>query len=70
MIEKPMTESDFISKIDWEGGIIGALEYGLTADDVEPGSMRDAWRKLDELWAPMEDAIADVQAIIDEAADE
>lgn len=39
--------SDFISKIQWEGGISGAIDYGLDATEYElPGSVKDAWRQL------------------------
>jgi hypothetical protein len=39
--------ADFISKIYWEGGISGAIDYGLDATEYElPGSVKDAWRQL------------------------
>lgn len=39
--------SDFVDKIYWEGGIDGAIDYGLDADEYElPGSVKDAWRQL------------------------
>lgn len=72
---KPMSESDFAAKIEREGGITDALDYGLKAEDCEPGPLRDAWEKLELLkqraalielkWASIEEAIDDVQEILD-----
>lgn len=45
--DKPMTEAEFSQKVAWEGGVFGALEYGLKADDCEPGPLRDAWYNLE-----------------------
>lgn len=45
MTRKPA--ADFINKIYWEGGIDGAIDYGLDAEEYElPGSVKDAWRQL------------------------
>lgn len=41
-----MTEQEFANKIEWEGGILDALDYGLTPEDVEGGELQDAWRTL------------------------
>lgn len=41
------TRQEFASKVDWEGGIFGALDYGLT----EHGLDRDS--DLYELWADL-----------------
>ncbi len=40
---------DFEAKIDWEGGVYGALQYGLRADDFYPNlppRVREAWNDL------------------------
>lgn len=63
---RPMSESDFIAKIEWEGGVVGALEYGLTSNDVEPGELQNAWKELEKAWVPMQDAIEEVQSLIDD----
>lgn len=63
---EPMTESDFAAKIDWEGGITDALDYGLTAEHCEPGPLRDAWEKLELKWAAMQEEVEDVEAILEQ----
>ena len=60
-----MTEDEFIEKIHSEGGIIGALEYGLKSDDlaVQEGSLFWAWHKLENSWKIFDQ---DCAALLDE----
>lgn len=39
---------DLLSKIYWEGGIFGALEYGIREGDMPDGDteLQDAWSDL------------------------
>lgn len=39
------TRQEVAKKIDWEGGLVGALEYGLTEDDMPEGDaeLREIW---------------------------
>jgi hypothetical protein len=43
---------DFLGKIDWEGGVVDALEYGLTTERYPnlPQRLRDKWVELREAW--------------------
>jgi hypothetical protein len=36
MNRQPMTARRFAEKVDWEGGIVAALEYGLRPNDIDP----------------------------------
>lgn len=49
-----MTPLDFACKVDWEGGIFAALEYGLHATGLDPddpasAKLRDAWAELERV---------------------
>lgn len=37
-----MTKAELADKIEWEGGIVEAIRYGIAADDV-PEDIRDLW---------------------------
>lgn len=63
--DKPMTEHDFAAKVEWEGGITDALDYGLKAEDCEPGDLRTAWEKLELQWAAIQEEMDDVQEVLD-----
>jgi hypothetical protein len=51
-----MTTDDFIAKIRWEGGITGALEYGLGGDDLEGVDpvLAALWDKAQGLWLELD----------------
>lgn len=68
--KKRMTESDFAAKIEWEGGIVDALEYGLKYSDCEPGELRNAWEKLEVKWATIQDEINAVEDILNQIEEE
>lgn len=36
-------------KINWEGGVLAALDYGLRPEDIEDERLRVAWAELREL---------------------
>jgi hypothetical protein len=51
---------DFISKIDWEGGVYGALEYGLTARDYDlPKHLVDSWNEIRELFEDIDSLVSE-----------
>ena len=48
------TGHDVRDKVDWEGGVIGALEWGLDADDL-PEQYRAEWRVIAELYQQLDE---------------
>lgn len=49
------TPREFQDKIDWEGGFVEAVRYGITVDEIP--------RDLQGLWELLVDAVAEVEAI-------
>ena len=45
-----MTARAVAQKIQWEGGILGALEYGLRSDEIEDPELATLWRRLESLY--------------------
>lgn len=68
-----MTESrniyDLLSKIDWEGGITGVLDYGMRdIDNYDvPDSLKDAWADMVAVYAEFEGCMEDVYAELHKA---
>lgn len=58
---------DLANKCDWEGGIFGALEYGIKTDEIEDQNIKQLWAKLEILYNEMEPTIAELQDIFDNA---
>lgn len=46
-----LTEKDLetIDKIEYEGGVIDALEYGVKEDDFDNPELKSAWKELSEI---------------------
>jgi len=53
---KPSNDlEDFVAKIDWEGGIPSALDYGLRSIDYElPEDVAEKWDELVDFFAEFE----------------
>lgn len=58
---------DFVSKIDWEGGLDGALSYGLTTSDYEiPKEIQDKWAELQEIHSDFEAEAAEFWSLCEQ----
>lgn len=58
-----MTETEFINKVDWEGGLLEGLDWGLKENDLQEGT---------KLWSIVREvrlARADLKHWIDEYYD-
>ena len=47
------------SKIQWEGGVIASLEYGIRSADIEDVHLRVIWRSLETLYDQMRPLIVE-----------
>lgn len=57
-----MSAAEFAAKVEWEGGVLEALEYGLTVDDIDLGEV-----ELRGLWGPLQDAYRTLGPLVDAA---
>lgn len=57
-----MTPGEFAAKVDWEGGVLDALHYGLRADDIDDSApdLKRAWFRLQILWSQEIQPLLDV----------
>lgn len=58
--------AEVAEKIDWEGGLVAALEYGLTENDMPEGDaeLRATWTKLREGWEQLRPVVADIRKML------
>lgn len=58
--------NDLIEKIEWEGGIAGALDYGFAEiDDYDvPDDLKDAWAEMSDVWDEFESQRMIVQELL------
>ena len=67
-----MTLQQFIDKAAWEGGILGALEYGLDPNDIvaeneDQEKIREALIGLRAAFKPVEAALLEIEDLFEEA---
>lgn len=56
---------DFVGKIDWEGGLTGALDYGLSTDDYDiPEDVAEKWDEITEFFDEFESLSGEFWALI------
>lgn len=48
-----MTAKDLADKVHWEGGIVSALEYGISSDEIDDPELVALWRRLESLYDQM-----------------
>ncbi len=60
-----MTLTEFCAKIEYEGGVIEALRYGLLADDLVTAEPRGA--ELYDIWEALSAAWVSIGRLEDEA---
>ncbi|ANA86295.1 hypothetical protein SEA_LOZINAK_138 [Gordonia phage Lozinak] len=56
-----MSEEEFLDIIGAKGGVFEALDYGLSADELEPGHLRDRWNELRGAWSVFDAEIQDFE---------
>lgn len=49
------------NKIEWEGGVIGALEYGVRDDDIDDDDLSDMWYEIQTKYEVLESDIAEFE---------
>lgn len=60
------SRSDLAAKVDWEGGIFEALEYGITADEMPDDELRVLWADLERRYSEAQETLTAIFDILDE----
>lgn len=56
---------DFIGKVDWEGGVTGALEYGLSSDDYDiPDDVAEKWDEIRDVFSDLDSLIGEFYTLV------
>jgi len=58
------TRDEVAAKVDWEGSLTEALEYGLRADDMPDEDLAAAWSVMQDAYRDFSAAADDVEAIL------
>ena len=62
------TREDFAAKVEWEGGVLESLDYGLTKEDVPEGDteLYAAWEALEIAYSKVPEARHAVYLLLEE----
>ena len=63
------TNEDLFMKIDWEGGIAEAIEYGIRSSDV-PVDLAPLWESASERYAAFSQVADVIMEILEKEYDE
>ena len=61
-----MTPEEFCAKIDFEGGVFDALEYGLTEEGLGDPVLAAAWKRLREKHQDMRADVVLVESAVEQ----
>jgi hypothetical protein len=45
-----MNARELARKVEWEGGILGALEYGIRHEEIDDPELAALWRRLETIY--------------------
>ncbi len=58
-LQRPRTMStrELARKVQWEGGVISALEYGIRSDEIDDPELAALWRNMENLYDQLRPAV-------------
>lgn len=59
-------DTQLLAKVDWEGGIDAALDYGITADQFEDPELRTMWYAVQRAYNSVYKQRREINNMIDE----
>jgi hypothetical protein len=61
MSREPMTRNELARKVEWEGGALGALEFGIVFQDIDDPVLRDLWKNLQDRYRALTPLVRDIE---------
>lgn len=61
-----LTIKTLADKVAWEGGVLGALEYGVSADQILDPEAASLWRRLESLYNDLRPAMWQMERMLRE----
>jgi hypothetical protein len=55
-------------KVQWEGGVLGALQYGIQSDQIADPELARAWAEIERLYGQLAPKVADLERRLERAA--
>lgn len=55
-------------KVNWEGGVMGALQYGVTSADIGDAALARRWARIERLHRQLMPLVSDLERDLRQAA--
>lgn len=65
---KKFTARELAQKVEWEGGPLDAVEYGIHADEIDDPELRELWRKLETDYRKLWPLVSEIESRLRKAA--
>ena len=64
--------SELASKIEWEGGLLESLDYGITTEMMPEGDTEliEAWKRLETAFKAVQPLAEMVEGLLEDAGDD
>jgi hypothetical protein len=67
MTSRHYTLNELRRKIDYEGGVFYALEWGIQPDDIDDPTARELWHRIEDAYNNVHPDITALEALLYEA---
>lgn len=68
MDRKRMSSARLARKIEFEGGVLAALEFGVRAEDIEDPRLRSLWQKIETRYRSLTPLVTEISQELRRAA--
>jgi hypothetical protein len=55
-------------KVNWEGGVLGALQYGLRSEHIADPALAMQWSAIEDLYQKLMPRITELERVLGKAA--
>jgi hypothetical protein len=62
-----MSPRELARKVEWEGGIIGALEYGIRSGEIDDPEVAALWRGMETIYDQLRPCVRAANRLLFEA---
>jgi hypothetical protein len=67
MDARRLSANRLAEKVDWEGGPLGALEFGVRAENIEDPVLRSLWRDLENGYRALTPLVTQIEQQLKQA---
>lgn len=60
MARPTMTPQQVRDKVEWEGGVVSTLNYGLRAEDIGDTKLASLWSEAQQIHAELSSVVAEI----------